>query len=104
MAVVSIVNNLDCFAEEFKGITLHDSKIEKAEFESCPFISCDFSETFFFSCRFVECRFENCNLIMQSVLRFNQLVYIRGGVLLGNALVLVAVMEVEKVVRQKSFT
>jgi len=34
MAVINIVNNLDCFAEEFKGITLHGKKIEKAEFES----------------------------------------------------------------------
>jgi uncharacterized protein YjbI with pentapeptide repeats len=62
MAVVKIVNNLDCFAEEFKGVTLTGSKIEGAEFEACTFVSCDFSETFFSSCRFIECRFENCNL------------------------------------------
>ncbi|WP_373036111.1 pentapeptide repeat-containing protein [Sulfurimonas sp.] len=62
MAVVSIVDGLDCFAEDFKGITLHGSKIKRAEFEACTFVSCDFSETFFLSCRFIECRFENCNL------------------------------------------
>ena len=67
MAVVNIVDNLDCFAEEFKGISLHGSKITKAEFEDCTFVSCDFSETFFSSCRFVECHFENCNLSLMKL-------------------------------------
>lgn len=67
MAEVRIVDNLDCFAEEFKGITLHGSKITKAEFEDCTFVSCDFSETFFSSCRFVECHFENCNLSLMKL-------------------------------------
>ncbi|MBA3025049.1 MAG: pentapeptide repeat-containing protein [Sulfurimonas sp.] len=62
MAVAAIRDNLDCFAEEFKNISLCGAKIIKAEFEACTFVSCDFSETFFSSCRFVECRFENCNL------------------------------------------
>jgi len=62
MSAVRIIDNLDCFAEEFKGVTLHGKKIIKAEFESCTFVSCDFSETFFSSCRFDECHFENCNL------------------------------------------
>ena len=57
-----IIDNLDCFAEEFKKVNLHGRKIKKAEFEDCTFISCDFSETFFHSCRFIDCRFENCNL------------------------------------------
>ena len=39
MAVVSIVDSLDCFAEDFKGISLHGSKIKKAEFEACTFVS-----------------------------------------------------------------
>lgn len=60
--MLSIVDGLDCFAEDFKNVTLHGEKIKKAEFESCTFVSCDFSETFFLSCRFIECRFENCNL------------------------------------------
>ncbi len=62
MGVIKITDNIDCFAEEFKNISLSGSKIQKAEFEACTFVSCDFSETFFSSCRFVECRFENCNL------------------------------------------
>ena len=62
MAVVSIVDGLDCFAEDFKGLSLSGVKIKKAEFESCTFVSCDFSESFFLSCRFIECRFESCNL------------------------------------------
>lgn len=57
-----IVDNLDCFAEDFQKVNLHGIKIKKAEFEECTFISCDFSETFFHSCRFIDCRFENCNL------------------------------------------
>ena len=57
-----IVDNLDCFAEEFERIDLRGIKIKKAEFEECTFISCDFSETFFHSCRFIDCRFLNCNL------------------------------------------
>jgi len=60
--MLSIVDGLDCFAEDFKGITLHGEKIKKAEFEACTFVNCDFSETFFLSCRFIECHFENCNL------------------------------------------
>ena len=67
MAVVKIVDNLDCFAEEFKSITLHTEKITKAEFEACTFVSCDFSETFFSSCRFIECHFENCNLSLMKL-------------------------------------
>ena len=67
MAAVEIVDNLDCFAEEFKGLSLHGEKVTKAEFETCTFISCDFSETFFSSCRFVECRFENCNLSLMKL-------------------------------------
>ena len=57
-----IVDNLDCFAEEFKKIQLHTQTIKKAEFEDCDFDSCDFSESFFHSCRFINCRFKNCNL------------------------------------------
>ncbi|MDF1880773.1 pentapeptide repeat-containing protein [Sulfurimonas sp. MAG313] len=67
MAQVSIVDNLDCFAEEFKGISLEGKKINKAEFETCTFISCDFSETFFSSCRFIECKFINCNLSLMKL-------------------------------------
>ena len=67
MEQVKIVDNLDCFAENFKGITLHGKKITKAEFEDCTFISCDFSESFFASCRFIECRFENCNLSLMKL-------------------------------------
>ena len=67
MAIVNIIDNLDCFAEEFKGVDLHGKKITKAEFEDCIFISCDFSETFFSSCRFIECRFENCNLSLMKL-------------------------------------
>jgi len=62
MAEITIVDGLDCFAEDFKNITFHGSKVTKAEFEDCTFISCDFSETTFLSCRFIECRFEDCNL------------------------------------------
>lgn len=57
-----IRDKLDCFAEEFKNVNLHSTKIKEAEFEECLFISCDFSETLFHSCRFIDCRFENCNL------------------------------------------
>ncbi|MFT7004641.1 MAG: fluoroquinolone resistance protein [Sulfurimonas sp.] len=64
MAEISIVDGLDCFAEDFKDISLHGLKIKKAEFESCTFISCDFTESFFLSCRFIECHFENCNLAL----------------------------------------
>ena len=67
MAVVEIVDNLDCFAEEFKGLNFHGKKISKAEFEDCSFISCDFSETFFSSCRFIECSFTNCNLSLMKL-------------------------------------
>lgn len=67
MAVVSIVDGLDCFAEDFKGITLHGEKIKKAEFEACTFVNCDFSETLFLSCRFIECHFENCNLSLMKL-------------------------------------
>lgn len=67
MAIVSIIDGLDCFAEEFKGISLCGEKITKAEFESCTFVSCDFSETFFSSCRFIECHFENCNLSLMKL-------------------------------------
>jgi len=67
MEAVRIVDNLDCFAEEFKGIDLHGEKITKAEFETCTFVSCDFSETFFSSCRFIECRFVNCNLSLMKL-------------------------------------
>lgn len=62
MAEIQIVDNLDCFAEEFNNINLQGQKLSKAEFETCTFISCDFSETFFSSCRFIECSFINCNL------------------------------------------
>ena len=62
-----IVDNLDCFAEEFEKVELHDLKIKKAEFEDCVFISCDFSETFFHSCRFIDCRFLNCNLTLMKL-------------------------------------
>lgn len=59
---VLIVDNLDCFAERFEGVNLHNVTIKKAEFEECAFVSCDFSETFFHSCKFIDCRFEDCNL------------------------------------------
>jgi uncharacterized protein YjbI with pentapeptide repeats len=67
MALLHIQDNMDCFAEEFKNISLYQKKITKAEFEACTFVSCDFSETFFSSCRFVECRFENCNLSLMKI-------------------------------------
>lgn len=67
MTEADIVDNLDCFAEEFKDITLHGKKITKAEFETCTFVSCDFSETFFSSCRFIECTFVNCNLSLMKL-------------------------------------
>ena len=57
-----MTDNMDVFAENFKGVNLHGLKITKAEFDDCTFVSCDFSETFFSSCKFTECRFENCNL------------------------------------------
>ncbi len=62
MAQIEIVDNLDCFAEEFKNLSLQGEKISKSEFEDCTFVSCDFSETFFSSCRFIECDFIDCNL------------------------------------------
>lgn len=62
-----IVDDLDCFAEEFNRIELNGITIKKAEFEDCTFISCDFSETFFHSCRFIDCRFENCNLSLMKL-------------------------------------
>lgn len=62
-----IIDNLDCFAEEFVKVELQERKIKKAEFEECTFISCDFSETFFHSCRFIDCRFENCNLSLMKL-------------------------------------
>ena len=67
MAEVKIVDNLDCFAEEFKSVNLHGEKITKAEFETCTFVSCDFSETFFYGCRFIECTFINCNLSLMKL-------------------------------------
>jgi len=67
MAELAIVDHLDCFAEEFKGVDLHGQKITRAEFETCTFISCDFSETFFSSCRFIECTFINCNLSLMKL-------------------------------------
>ena len=67
MAEINIVDSLDCFAEDFRDISIHGSKIKKAEFESCTFVSCDFSETFFLSCRFIECRFENCDLSLMKL-------------------------------------
>jgi len=67
MAVVEIIDNLDCFAEEFKGVVFQGKKISKAEFEDCTFNACDFSETFFSSCRFIECTFTNCNLSLMKL-------------------------------------
>jgi fluoroquinolone resistance protein len=67
MAEINIVDGLDCFAEDFKDVSLHDVKITKAEFEACTFVSCDFSETIFLSCRFIECHFVNCNLSLMKL-------------------------------------
>ncbi len=62
MKNIPIVDNIDCFAERFEGVSLHALRFNKAEFEECTFASCDFSQTFFYGCRFIDCHFENCNL------------------------------------------
>lgn len=67
MALESITDYMDVFAETFQGVNLHGLKITKAEFDDCTFVSCDFSETFFSSCKFTECRFENCNLSLMKL-------------------------------------
>lgn len=58
----TIVDGVDCFAEEFEKIDLYQVMIKNAEFEECTFTSCDFSEAIFRSCRFIDCHFINCNM------------------------------------------